>query len=66
MHMEIFFFFFFLQFDPVFFLLSLSLLFLLLFLCILYAGPFEPHLIGIDRAALRRYKSKPNSSGPKI
>ena len=93
----VFFFFFFLRFDPLFFLLSLSLflpfsfafyvytyraffcdliphffllsfslslslssLFFCLFLCISYAGPFEPRLIGIDGAALRMYNGKPN------
>ena len=32
----------------------------------LMAGPFEPRLIGVDGAALRRYNGKPNISGSKI
>ena len=31
-----------------------------------YAGPFEPPLIGVGGAALRRYNGKPNIFGPKI
>ena len=60
----------FLRFDPAFFpLLSVSLCphpppsppFLGgLFLRISYAWPFEPRLIGIDGAALRRYNGRPN------
>ena len=48
------------------FFLSLSSLFFCLSLCISYAGPFEPGLIGIDGAALPRYNGKPNIFGPKI
>ena len=32
--------------------------FFCLFLRISYAGPFEPHLIGVDRAALQRFNCK--------
>ena len=41
-------------------------LFVRLFLRISYAGSFELRLIGVDGAALRRYKDKPDSFGPKI
>ena len=41
-------------------------LFFRLFLCISNAGPFEPRLIGVDGAALRRYNGKPNIFGSKI
>ena len=64
-----FFFFFFVIWSLIFFLLSLSLipsLFFCFFLPISYAGPFEPRLIGVDRAALRRYNSKPSIFGLKI
>ena len=62
-------FFFFFRFDPAFFLLfslSLPTLFFCLFLRISYAGPFEPRLIGVDGAAVRRYNGKPNIFGSKI
>ena len=66
MRMEIFFFFF--RFDlaflPPFSVFFLP--FLLLFLCIPYAGPFVPRLIGIEEAALRRYNGKPNIFGLKF
>ena len=59
---------FYLRFDPAFFppfSLSFSLFFCL-FLGISNAGPFEPHLIGVDWAALQRYNGKSNIFGPKI
>ena len=66
-HIKCFFLFFFAIWSPIFssFLSpSLSLFppffFFCLFLCISYAGPFEPRLIGIDGAALRMYNGKPN------
>ena len=71
MRMEIFFFcWFFFGFDPAIFPpFSLSLflsLFFCLFLHISYAGPFEPHLIGVDGTALQRYNGKPNIFGLKM
>ena len=53
--------------PPVFppFSLFPSLFFRLL-LCISYARPFEPRLIGVDGAALRSYNVKPNIFGPNI
>ena len=48
------------------FLSSFPFLFFRPFLRISYAGPFEPRLIGVDGAALRRYNGKPNIFGPKI
>ena len=59
------FFFFFLQFDPHF-SSFLFLLFFRLLLHILYAGPFESCLFGVDGAALQRYNGKLNIFGPKI
>ena len=56
----------FLQFDPSFFTPFSPPFFVCLFLSILYAGPFEPHLIDVDGAALRRYNGKPNILGSKI
>ena len=66
-----FFFFFFLYFCdliPLFssFLSLFPSILFYLFLRISYAGPFGPHLIGVDGAALRRYNDKPNIFGPKI
>ena len=60
--------FFFSDLIPLFFLLSLShsLPFLLPLVCISYAGPFEPHLIGVDWTAFCRYNGKRNIFCPKI
>ena len=54
--------FFFFDLIPYFFLLFLffSIFSFTFFLCILYAVPFGPRLIGVDGAALRRYNGKPN------
>ena len=41
-------------------------IFFCLILRILYAGPFESRLIGVDGAALRRYNYKPNIFYSKI
>ena len=63
MCMEMFcFFLFFCDLIPHFssFLFLFSSLFFCLLLCILYAKPFEPHLSGVDGAALQRYIGKPN------
>ena len=51
---------FFLRFNPPFFPpFSFSFLpFFCFFLRISYAGPFRPLLIGVDRAALRRYRER--------
>ena len=69
MRMEMFFLCFFFDLIPHYFSSFLSLfpsLFFCLFLRISYARPFELHLLGVDRAALRRYNGKPNIFGPKI
>ena len=63
-HGDVFFFFF--DFIPHFFLLSLSFSPFCLFLRISYAGPFELLLIGVDGTALQRYNGKPNIFGLKI
>ena len=58
-----------LRFDPAFFLFYFfTFFFFCLFLRISYAGTFEPRLIGVDGAALRRYmyNGKPNTFGPII
>ena len=65
MRKEIFFFFFFfflfcdLMSHVSSFLSLFPSLFFCLFLRISYAWPFEPRLIGVDGAALRRYNGKP-------
>ena len=50
---------FFLFFRFVLLSLSLSSFFFCLFLRISYAGPFEPRLVDVVGAALRRYNGKP-------
>ena len=60
------FFFFFCDLIPYFSLSLFPFVFFCLFLRISYAGPFEPPLIGVDRAALQKYNSEPKIFGSKI
>ena len=71
-HGDFFFFFFFFFFFAISSRIFSSFLFLFpsLFFCnflrISYAGPFKPHLIGVDGTALQRYNGKPNIFGSRI